>query len=230
VWRRSAQEGGNLLMIEGFQVRHDTDDRLITPDPLSLFVQDLSQAELKIPRPPGRPGFPLVCAFFSDHVAQEQIEVALLHFLRGRAGRYLKPRILFGAPSQTIRHLLSNPNQGGLIISYGDLGHIVPASSAIFLPLWNKILYERGLSSAHTGSRPFLSCGVSAWAGRTWRTSRGTVVGHGSREIVDRVLYPELCQQRLRLLQVRGIKPLGEPAVDRGQQLVGFCTLVLALP
>jgi len=86
-------------MIEGFRVRHDTDDRLITPDPLSLFVQGLSQAESKIPRPPGRPGFALVCAFFSDHVAQEQIEIALLHFLRSRAGRYLKPRILFGAPS-----------------------------------------------------------------------------------------------------------------------------------
>ena len=37
-------------------------------------------------------------------------------------------------------------------------------------------------------------------------------------------------QQCLRLLQVSGVKPLGEPAVDRGQQLIGFDTLAVVLP
>ena len=37
-------------------------------------------------------------------------------------------------------------------------------------------------------------------------------------------------QQRLGLLQVGGVKPLGEPAVDRCQQLVRFGPLALLLP
>ncbi len=37
-------------------------------------------------------------------------------------------------------------------------------------------------------------------------------------------------QQRLRLLQVSGVKALGEPTVDRRQQLAGLVPLALALP
>jgi hypothetical protein len=37
-------------------------------------------------------------------------------------------------------------------------------------------------------------------------------------------------QQRLGLLQIGGIEPLGEPAIDRGQQLVGLSPLALVLP
>ena len=37
-------------------------------------------------------------------------------------------------------------------------------------------------------------------------------------------------QQCLRLLQVSGVKALGEPAVDRCEQLAGLGTLVLLLP
>src|SRR5499427_8006824 len=44
------------------------------------------------------------------------------------------------------------------------------------------------------------------------------------------VLSPQLLQQCLRLLEVGRVKPLGEPAVDRCQQLVGFCALALLLP
>src|SRR5215813_8793876 len=40
----------------------------------------------------------------------------------------------------------------------------------------------------------------------------------------------EFFQQRPGFLEVRGVKALGEPAVDRRQQLVGFRTLVLLLP
>ena len=43
-------------------------------------------------------------------------------------------------------------------------------------------------------------------------------------------LSPELLQQCFGLLEVRGVKALGEPAVDRRQQLVGLDTLVLLLP
>ena len=43
-------------------------------------------------------------------------------------------------------------------------------------------------------------------------------------------LSRQLLQQRLRLLQVGRVKALGEPAVDRGEQIVGFGALVLLLP
>ncbi len=32
----------------------------------------------------------------------------------------------------------------------------------------------------------------------------------------------QLIEQRLRFLQVGGVEPLGEPAVDRGEQLAGL--------
>ena len=47
------------------------------------------------------------------------------------------------------------------------------------------------------------------------------------------VLVEALCQlrqQRLGLLQVLRVKPFSEPAVDLGQQLVGFDRLALLLP
>src|SRR5437867_7999865 len=40
----------------------------------------------------------------------------------------------------------------------------------------------------------------------------------------------EFLQQRFGLLQVFGVKPLGEPAVDLRQHLSGFCPLALLLP
>ena len=44
------------------------------------------------------------------------------------------------------------------------------------------------------------------------------------------VMRNSLSQQRLRLLQVSGVKALGEPAVDRCQQRTGFGALALLLP
>ena len=40
----------------------------------------------------------------------------------------------------------------------------------------------------------------------------------------------QLLQQRLGILEISGIKPLGKPVVHRCQQIVGVLTLVLALP
>src|SRR5262245_4462613 len=40
----------------------------------------------------------------------------------------------------------------------------------------------------------------------------------------------QLCQQHLRLLQVFGVKPFSEPAIDLGQQLPGVVLLALLLP
>jgi hypothetical protein len=37
-------------------------------------------------------------------------------------------------------------------------------------------------------------------------------------------------QQRLRLLQVSGVKAFGEPVVDRGQEVMGFLAFALLLP
>ncbi len=40
----------------------------------------------------------------------------------------------------------------------------------------------------------------------------------------------KLVEERLRLLQIRRVKPLGEPVVHRSQQVVGVLALVLGLP
>jgi hypothetical protein len=40
----------------------------------------------------------------------------------------------------------------------------------------------------------------------------------------------QFLQQRLGLLQILRVKPLGEPVVDLGQQLVSFGPLALLLP
>ena len=46
------------------------------------------------------------------------------------------------------------------------------------------------------------------------------------------VLYPlcQVLQKRLRLLQIRRVKPLGEPLVHRCEQVVGVLALILGLP
>ena len=44
------------------------------------------------------------------------------------------------------------------------------------------------------------------------------------------VALRQCLQQRLGLLEVRGVKALGEPAVDRCQQRMGFGALALLLP
>jgi len=43
-------------------------------------------------------------------------------------------------------------------------------------------------------------------------------------------LPSQLFQQRLRLLEVGGVKALGEPAVDRREELVSLIALALVLP
>jgi hypothetical protein len=44
------------------------------------------------------------------------------------------------------------------------------------------------------------------------------------------VLSTEFLQQRLRILQISGVKALGEPAIDRGQQGTRLGPLALLLP
>src|SRR6516162_1497816 len=51
-----------------------------------------------------------------------------------------------------------------------------------------------------------------------------------SKGVSTGVALRQRVQQCLRLLQVRGVKALGEPAIDRCQQLVGFLSLALLLP
>jgi len=41
---------------------------------------------------------------------------------------------------------------------------------------------------------------------------------------------PELGEKGLRLPQILGVEALGEPVVDRGQQLIGLLAPTLALP
>src|SRR5215831_9078539 len=52
----------------------------------------------------------------------------------------------------------------------------------------------------------------------------------GSKGVSTGVALRQRIQQYLRRLQVSGVKALGEPAVDRCQQFVGFGALALALP
>jgi hypothetical protein len=41
---------------------------------------------------------------------------------------------------------------------------------------------------------------------------------------------PEVSEKGLRLQQILGVEALGEPVVDRGQQLIGVLAPALALP
>ena len=52
----------------------------------------------------------------------------------------------------------------------------------------------------------------------------------GSTGVSTGVALRQRVQQRLRLLQVGGVKALGEPVVDRCQEVMGFLTLLLLLP
>jgi hypothetical protein len=52
----------------------------------------------------------------------------------------------------------------------------------------------------------------------------------GSTGVSTGVALRQRVQQRLRLLQVRGVKALGEPAVDWCQEAMGFLTFALLLP
>src|SRR5215831_2288167 len=65
--------------------------------------------------------------------------------------------------------------------------------------------------------------------GATSRSSPSGAPGMAGTRGVLR-LSPQLFQQRLGLLQVSGVEALGEPAIDRGQQLAGLGTLALLLP
>src|SRR5690348_6343828 len=61
------------------------------------------------------------------------------------------------------------------------------------------------------------SCECSARLGRSRRNLRS-------------LLCPQLLQQRLRLLEVRRIEALGEPAIERREQVAGFGALALVAP
>jgi hypothetical protein len=52
----------------------------------------------------------------------------------------------------------------------------------------------------------------------------------GSKGVSTGVALRQRLQQCLRLLQVSGVKALGEPAVDRREQLVGLTAFALLLP
>jgi hypothetical protein len=52
----------------------------------------------------------------------------------------------------------------------------------------------------------------------------------GSKSVSTGVALRQRVQQRLGLLQVRRVKALGKPAVDRSQQLTGLDALAVALP
>jgi len=61
-------------------------------------------------------------------------------------------------------------------------------------------------------------------------TSRG-IVGNDFRILCSTAYrWGQFLKQCPGILQVSGVKPLGEPAVDWGQQPVGFGPLALPLP
>src|SRR5215471_15979286 len=68
-----------------------------------------------------------------------------------------------------------------------------------------KVLHTQGVMNTHT----------------TFFGSKGMSTGVALRQRV---------QQCLRLLQIRGVKSLGEPPVDRREERVGLSALTLVLP
>src|SRR5262249_40677110 len=52
----------------------------------------------------------------------------------------------------------------------------------------------------------------------------------GSKGVSIGVVLRQRVQQRLRILQVGGVKALGEPVIDWCQQVIGFLAFPLLLP
>jgi hypothetical protein len=81
----------------------------------------------------------------------------------------------------------------------------------------------------HGGSS---ACGVgprcASTAAHHTTTPKGAPGMAGPRGLIG--LSPQLCQQCLGLLEVGGVKALGEPAVDRREQLARCVPLALLLP
>ena len=69
--------------------------------------------------------------------------------------------------------------------------------------------------------RPPATCDKQRAIARAWLESQGV-----STEVALR----QRVQQRLGLLEIRRVKALGEPAVDRRQQVMGFLAFALLLP
>src|SRR5262249_7776330 len=66
---------------------------------------------------------------------------------------------------------------------------------------------------------------------RVWKKLSVTGLGEvDQRKVCTTVLSRQLVQQRFGLLKIGGVKALGEPALDGGQQRTGFGALALLLP
>ena len=52
----------------------------------------------------------------------------------------------------------------------------------------------------------------------------------GSKRVSIGVVLRQRVEQRLGLLQIRSVKPLSEPVVDRCQEVMGFLAFALLLP
>jgi len=64
----------------------------------------------------------------------------------------------------------------------------------------------------------------------SFRTSGKEIVTRFGQGVSTSIALRQRVQQCLRLLQVRGVKALGEPVVDPCQQLTGVFTLPLTRP
>src|SRR5215471_20571352 len=106
------------------------------------------------------------------------------------------------------------------------------------ISLWMRMAWRRRcmtLPGLYTGM-PMVSSGATSCSVNSyWMISMLVIFG------LVRMVSPtppllrirscsQVFQQRLGLLEVSGVKPLGEPAVDRGEQVIGCYPLALVLP
>src|SRR5256885_6017946 len=101
---------------EGFQVRHHTVYGAIRPAALPLHHL-APQILLKSLREPRRPRHALIHPFLLDHVAHEEPEITLLHFLRTGAGRDLESEVLLDPPLKRVGERLRDADESAFTLS-----------------------------------------------------------------------------------------------------------------
>jgi hypothetical protein len=111
---------------KGFEMGHHTGNAPITPIALALIIARALEMALKITGEPRCPGHTLRVALLSLHVAQEQREVALLHFLRRQAGGNGAAKIMRHPRFKALGPIGALRLQRHHSISYRVLGHGIP--------------------------------------------------------------------------------------------------------
>ena len=129
-------------------MRQDTDNGFVVPLALPIAGERAFQMLLKIAGKPRRPVSALIRLFLTDHIPDEQIQVAALDFLGCLAGGDGVPEIPLGPPLERVGGTVGQTDQAHLIISCGDLGHVFRHNVGVIESIENTLPHKRVVSWA----------------------------------------------------------------------------------